>query len=246
MPAITVSTSQRLRLMPKKHKTAFAVTVAPACYASHAMGVFDLVARWHADRKIRKLLRGAPERSLTELSEHHFAKLVGRVHPHRARVLEAPLSGRLCEYYSIEVLGPHRSQFYERGGDRESNIVGNEEEAVPFELEVDGRRAVIDPTDAWISSAFDHRSTGTMDERARLLCMRLGLDRVSSDWAQLTFREAILGIGERIALFGAGVREPDHHGSVGEHGYRDDTPTRFRFSGSARFPLVIRDDVRSL
>ena len=72
------------------------------------------------------------------------------------------------------------------------------------------------------------------------------LDRVSFDWAHLRFREAILGIGERIALFGAGVREPDHDSSAGEHGYRDGAPTRFRFTGSARFPLVIRDDVRSL
>jgi len=58
------------------------------------MGLHELVAGWLADRKVRKLLRGAPQRSLTELSEHSFAKLVGRVQPHRARVLEAPLSGR--------------------------------------------------------------------------------------------------------------------------------------------------------
>ena len=76
--------------------------------------------------------------------------------------------------------------------------------------------------------------------------MRLGLDRVSFDWAHLTFHEAILGIGERIALFCAGVREPDRDGGAGEHGYRDDAPMRFRFTGSARFPLVIRDDVQSL
>jgi hypothetical protein len=169
------------------------------------------------------------------------------VQPHRACVLEAPLSGRLCAYYSIEVLGRmRRPPSFGRRGDRQPDIVANEDEAVPFELEVDGRRAVIDPADAWISSGFDHRRTGATNERERALCMRLGLDRVSFDWAHLTFREAILGIGERIALFGAGIREPDHDGSAGEHGYREGAPTRFRFTGSARFPLVIRDDVRSL
>jgi hypothetical protein len=210
------------------------------------MGLLELVARWYADRTVRKLLRGAPERSLTELSEHRFAKLVGRVQPHGARVLEAPLSGRLCAYYSIEVLGRRRPSSRKRRGDGQRHVVASEYEAVPFELEVDGCRAVIDPADAWISSAFDHRRTGTTDERARVLCARLGLDRVSFDWAYLTFREAILGIGERIALFGAGTREPDRDGREGEQGYRDGAPTRFRFTGSPRFPLVIRDDVRSL
>jgi hypothetical protein len=214
------------------------------------MGLFELITGWQADRKVRKLLRGAPERSLTELSENSFAKLVGRVQPHRARVLEAPLSGRLCAYYSIEVLGTMRRPgvFVRRsdGEHHQRHVVANEDEAVPFELEVDGQHAVIDPADAWISSGFDHQRTGATDERARALCVRLGLDQVSFDWAHLTFHEAILGLGERIALFGAGVREPDRDRGAGEHGYRDDVQTRFRFTGSARFPLVIRDDVQSL
>lgn len=214
------------------------------------MGLVELFDRWRADRKVRKFLRGAPERSLTDLSEDSFAKLVGRVQPHRSRVLEAPLSGRLCAYYSIEVLGTmRRPRAFVRPSDGEHNlrdVVASENEAVPFELEVDGQRAVIDPANAWISSGFDHRRTGATDRRARALCVRLALDRVSFDWAHLTFREAILGIGERIALFGAGVREPDRDFGTGEHGYRDDARTRFRFTGSARFPLVIRDDVQSL
>jgi hypothetical protein len=94
--------------------------------------------------------------------------------------------------------------------------VADEDEAVSFELDVDGQRAVIDPTDAWISSGYDHRCTGATDRRARALCVRLGLDRVSYDWVHLTFHEAILGIGERIALFGAGVREPDRDPGAGE------------------------------
>jgi hypothetical protein len=218
------------------------------------MGLLELVSGWLADRKVRKLLRGAPQRSLTELSEQSFARLVGRVQPHRARVLEAPLSGRLCAYYSIEVHGRMRrpadrrisTPSLTRKPDGVRHVAATEDEAVPFELEVDGQCAVIDPADAWISSSFDHQRTGATNERARALCVRLGLDRVSFDWERLTFREAILGIGERIALFGAGVREPDRNGSAGEHGYRDGAPMRFRFTGSARFPLVIRDDVRSL
>jgi hypothetical protein len=214
------------------------------------MGLFELFDRWQADRKLRKLLRGAPERSLVELSEDSFAKLVGRVQPHRARVLEAPLSGRLCAYYSIEVLGEmRRPRAFVRRSDGEHHlrhIVASEDEVVPFELEADGQRALIDPADAWISSGFDHVRTGATDERACALCVRLGLDEVSFDWADLTLREAVLGIGERIVLFGAGVREPDPDRGGGEHGYRADAPTRFRFTGSARFPLVIRDDVQSL
>src|SRR5215468_2635986 len=104
------------------------------------MGLLELFDRWRADRKVRKLLRGAPERSLAELSENSFAKLVGRVQPHRSRVLEAPLSGRLCAYYSIEVLGTmRRPRAFVRPRDGEHNlrlVVASEDEAVPFELEI--------------------------------------------------------------------------------------------------------------
>jgi hypothetical protein len=137
-----------------------------------------------------------------------------------------------------------RGFYYSRRPHERYVTVGEEDEGIPFELEVEGRRAVIDPTNAWISSSFDHKVyLHDDDERALEIWKRRGLVG-TSNYAR--FEEAVLAIGERIAVFGAAMREPDPDGIAGEQGYRDDGPTRLRFSGSERFPLVIRDDLRSL
>jgi len=52
-------------------------------------------------------------------------------------------------------------------------------------------------------------------------------------------------VGERIAVFGGGVFEPDRN-APGEQGYREGGAMRFRFSGTEKFPLVIRDDLQDL
>ncbi len=102
------------------------------------------------------------------------------------------------------------------------------------------------PTDAWISSGFDVRLRGANDARTHRLCARLRLD-AALDLRELRFAEATLALGERIAVFGAGVREPDPDTeTTGERGYRTSQPTRFRFAGTERFPLMIRNDISSL
>jgi len=209
------------------------------------VGLVELISSFRADRKIRKLLRNASERTLPEVRESTFVRVTGTVQPHRSRVVEAPLSGRLCAYYSLVIRAPVRawSVNSRRAHDRYVTV-GEEDEGIPFELEVDGLRAVIDPTNAWISSSFDHKvHLHDGDERALEIWRRRGLVG-TSNYAR--FEEAVLAIGERIAVFGAAMREPDPDGIAGEQGYRDHGPTRLRFSGSERFPLVIRDDLRSL
>ncbi len=202
------------------------------------MGVFELITSWRADRRIRNLLRHADHRALGDVPEHAFVRVTGVVEAHRSRVLEAPLSGRLCAYYAIVV----RSRPVTAYEQRKRRTVFDEQEGVPFQLVSDDTRAIIDPTDAWISSAFDHEAD-LSNPRAREIIKRAGLVG-AVDRPKL--QEAILGVGARIALFGAAVKEPDRDGVVAEQGYRDGGPTRLRFSGSAKFPLVIRDDLASL
>jgi hypothetical protein len=201
------------------------------------------VLEWISDLRIRSVLRDAHACALGEIPEGRLVRVTGKIVPHRARVLEAPLSGRLCAYYSLEVDGwPYRLI----GRSRRTSIVG-EQEAVSFVLSANGASVVIDPTDAWISSGFDHvvdRRDGRLDERVRALYRRLARPRISR-WERLVFREAILAIDERVTVFGAAMDEPDRDaGSAG--GYRDGAPTHFVFRGSARFPLVIRDDIDGL
>jgi hypothetical protein len=212
------------------------------------MGLLRWIGEVRADRKIKRLLRDTPERALTDVRENKFVRVVGIVQPHRARVLEAPLSGRLCAYYSITVQAYVQRGFSRRGG-RRTITVADEDEGIPFELEADGQRAIIDPRDAWISSKFDHTSEGVTNDREHALYERLGLHRTADMWRGVLFQEAVLGIGERVAVFGAGIREPDPDAQVQmgvEQGYRDGGAMRLRFTGSERFPLVIRDDLASL
>ncbi len=212
------------------------------------MGLVDRISGWRADRKIRKLLRGAPERPLAEVEENAFVRITGTVQPHRGRVLEAPLSGRLCAYYSVvvhtrmRVVGSLVTGRVGRHDQRGFASVFDEQQQIPFELEAGGARAVIDPASAWISSGFDYK-TDLGNERAHAAFVRLGLVG-SAD--EPRFLEAILEIGERIALYGAGVREPDTDDTGGERGYRDGGRFRLRFTGTDKFPLVIRDDLESL
>ncbi len=199
------------------------------------MGLLDFIATVRADRKIKKLLREAAPYSLATFPEETFGRVVGTVQPHRARVLEAPLSGRLCAYYSIVV----RTRLASWSSRRDAvSTIAEEHEGLPFELHADGDHAVIDPKDAWISSGFDAKTHDHTDPRARALVRRLGIDVTP-----LLIQEAVLAVGERIAVFGAAVREPDPTAVGGETGYRDGAPLRLRFTGTAKFPLVIRDDV---
>jgi hypothetical protein len=209
------------------------------------MGLIELISSLRADRKIKKLLRGATPRSIAELREGSFQRVIGTVQPHRARVLEAPLSGRLCAYYSIVVRGPMTTSWSiaPRRAGRIYLTYGEDEDGVPFELEAGDTRAIVDPTNAWISSGFDHQS-GVSDDRARIVVNRIGIQ--PQRWANILVQEAILGVGERIAVFGAGVFEPDRTATAGEQGYREAGAMRFRFSGTEKFPLVIRDDLQDL
>ena len=207
------------------------------------MTLVDVFASWRADRRIKKLIRNANHAKLTEVQENTFTRVTGVVQPHAARVLEAPLSGRLCAYYAIQV----RDSVGRRGLDGRPQFsnqsIFDEQEGVVFELEADGTRVVIDPTGAaWISSGFDH-DVELGDARARAFAKRVGL---IGSLNRPRFCEAILGLGEKIAVFGAAVAEPDVTAQHGERGFRDSAPLRLRFVGSDTFPLMIRDDVGSL
>ncbi len=194
-----------------------------------------------ADFRLRRRMRKAPRAELASLDESTFARVSGTVRPFTKRLLEAPLSGRLCVYYSIDVLSVR---------DHQRTTIGTEQEAMTFLLEDSTARAVIDPDHARISVAFDHVSESKAafdaDDRQRAVLERLGL--IKRDWfmtQNLEYREAIIEIEERIAIHGAGVREPDPDAAPTGM-YRDGGPQRLRFTGTARYPLLISDDPRAL
>jgi hypothetical protein len=58
---------------------------------------------------------------------------------------------------------------------------------------------------------------------------------------KLRYIEPVIEPGERIAVLGSGVREPDPQGRPAE-GYRSAAPTRLRLTSTPHPPLVISDD----
>jgi len=198
-----------------------------------------------ADWRLRRQLRAAAPAELATLAESSFARLTGAVRPTGKRLLEAPLSGRPCVYYAIHVIsasGPSPRHSHTE--------IGSEQEAMAFLLDDSTGRAVIDPDHARFSVGFDHVSESKAafdaDPRQRAVLDRFGL--VHRDWfgtEHLIYREGVLELDERISVLGAGVREPDPDAAPTGM-YRDGPPTRMRFTGTARYPLVISDDPRSL
>lgn len=197
-----------------------------------------------ADVRLRRQMRKAPRADLASLDDNTFARITGTVRPFRKRLLEAPLSGRHCVYYSITVLAVLDGR---RG---HSTEIGSEQEAMTFVLEDETASAVINPAHARISVAFDFVSESKAafdaDERQRAVLERLSL--VRRNWFttdRLLYREAIIGCDRKLAILGAGVREPDPDAPPTGM-YRDSGPQRLRFTGTAKYRLLISDDPKAL
>jgi len=202
----------------------FAVTIPLAVYL-------------YPPRRIKRQLKGTPRRPLRELPESTRARIVGAAQPIEA-ALEAPLTGRKCVYYVVTV---HRQR---RGDDSLFSII-REERGVPFRVDDGTGRAIVDPNAAKVALDVDgHGESGAFDapnEREGAFLWRHGMSGKGLFFnKRLRYREAIIGVGETVAIVGEGVREPDPDAAP-EAAYRGDPPTRIRMTSSPRFPLLISD-----
>ena len=167
---------------------------------------------------------------IAELPDGEQGRLVGTASTLH-RTLTAPLSGRACLYYIVLVKPVESSGaqdlFTERNG-------------IAFTLEDASGSAIIDPARASMALAFDHREELRPSDQPspaqRALLLR---HDHSSRSSQLRFVEAVLSVGERITVVGAGVRRPDLASSA-ESGYRSAPPPRLRIAASDAVPLSIR------
>lgn len=202
-----------------------------------------LLGSWLELRRLRKQLRRAPRFHLADLPEDTLARITGRARPLAKRALAAPLSGRTCVYYSVSVFARTAGV---TNGSRWMELLATEQEAVPFILEDEGQRAVIDPRNARISTAYEYesRSRAVFDastEQRELLVRHELVNRNWFDTIEVLYREAVIELDEEIVIVGGGTREPDPD-AIPTGGYRDSGPTRFRFTGTDRMPLVISDE----
>ncbi len=193
----------------------------------------------------RHRLVHAPRRAIGEVPEGEVARLVGRA-VQLGEVLEAPLSGRPCLYYKVWVARPLVLL---------STTLAHEERGVMFALEDGTGRAVVDPDGCTLDLVVDERnSSGTSGfPTGRQVAVLTRFTIEVNEWTDVDrsrpavplprdfiYREAIIGVGETIAILGGGVREPDPHAEP-DGSYRGAQPTRLRMSGSREHPLIISD-----
>ena len=200
--------------------------------------------RFSEDQQIRRQLRKTPTKRIQELRDDELGKVVGRARG-LTEMLEAPLTGRRCVYF-VAVVEEHHST----GKSSYWKTVIRDSRRVPFMLEDDSGRALVDATGARIAIDFDGKSqSGTFDDPTpaeQAFLARHG--QKGQGWIfnrALRYREAVIAEGETIAVLGSGTREPDPD-AVPQDAYRGEPPTRLRLTSSRKYPLVISDDSSAL
>src|SRR5262245_21217315 len=204
------------------------------------LGAFTAIAvvaaSFTGDQRIRRSLRKSAAKRIQDLADDERAKVVGRARA-VGDLVDAPISGRPCIAFAENVVvhgGNTSKTFRVTGG-------------APFMLEDDSGRALVDPAKARISlETANSVQAGTLDDpipSAAALLERHG-QRLGS-FREVFYREAVIVDGDRLAVLGAGTREPDPDAPPAES-YRGDPKTRLRLTSSKKHPLVITDDPSAL
>jgi len=185
--------------------------------------------------KIKRALRKAARWPIAELPENTHGRIVGRARAVE-KTLTSPLTGRTCVYYVVQV---------NKGDGKAKEMLFRESKGVPFMIEDDTGRALVDPSDSQITLEFDRATaSGYFDPATpveQALLERYGI--ASKGWVfnkVLDYSESVIEIGETVAVLGSGIREPDPDAEPNA-AYRGEAPTRLRLTSSARYPLVISD-----
>lgn len=197
-------------------------------------GIAVAVSHFTGAERVRRKLRTQPATRIAEMTDDMRGKVVGTARA-VGELLEAPLSKRPCIAYAVTVLEHSRHS----GGKI------HETRCASFVLEDGSGRALVDATDAHIAiTGGGNVQSGSLDDpsmAAELFLQRHGRHAYDGAITRRLYREAVVFDGDRIAVLGAGTREPDPDAQPTAE-YRGDQPTRLRLTSSPKHPLVISDD----
>ena len=200
------------------------------------------ICGWYfgAAQRMKRQLGQAKPWSLNELPEDTHGRVIGQARA-LGEELAGPLTGRRCVYY-IAIVEEQRST----GRSSYWRTIASETRGVPFMLEDGTGRAIVDPNGAQVALDFDGNSkSGTFNQADPVQEQFLAKHGQKSEgWVfnkTLRYREAMIEVGETIAVLGSGTREPDPNAAP-EAAYRGAPPTRLRLTSSPKFPLIISDD----
>jgi len=239
-------------------------TLLFAAFSTTVVTGASIAAYLGSELRLRRTLRRAPRWSLAALPEDTFGRVTGTAFPLDGEQLTAPLTGRPCVYFIALV-----EQRSWRSRDRAQwKRLALERRSVTFVIEDGGHRAIIDPKRARVTINFDHvrnaerlplsvrrpetpaaGTSASMTESERQAQFLDEHHLSNRDWPNLVeirYREAVIEVGEKVAVLGSGIREPDLEARSDGDAYRAMGGTRLRLTGSRRYPLVISDDPSTL
>lgn len=182
--------------------------------------------------------RAVPVVAIAAAAESKVTAVIGRVVGHPPLI--APLTGRRCVYWQIEV----EKTFANRHDDRARSVLDCSPTRT-FTIADDSGEAVIDP--AWAEIAVDPevgQQLVPVDARhpaAQSWLERHGLaTRGRFVRRNQTLIESALTADVSIAVVGTGVKDGGRGGAA-ERGYRDAAPAVLHIGGTADHPVYITD-----
>lgn len=202
--------------------------------------VWGAIRYFRPSERAKRELRRVPRLTLGELPEGKRARIVGAAQV-LDKSLEAPLTGRPCVYYVATV--------EEVRGSGDSPTVPaliREERGVPFAVDDGTGRVIVDPEHATVVLDIDVKTMLVRETDARAIAFfeRHDVNNAAAFHKRLRYREAVIEVGEQIAVLGQGVREPDP-AAPSARVDRGDKPTLLRMTSSPQSPLVISDNPRT-
>jgi hypothetical protein len=209
-----------------------------------------LAAWYYAPRQ--KILRALREVSVTPVRDAidgELVRVVGRLRP-GPRLLQAPLSGRACALFEVEV-----DLKVKRGKSSQWRPLIRESEAIDFFLEDDTGRALVRIAERQTALVLDHEQrSGFLDDPTPALeayVARHGHETTGGFGLNRTlrYREGVLEPDETVAVLGRGRWEddPDPGAARAGEGYRASARRkRLVIEPSALSPVRVSDDPAAL
>jgi hypothetical protein len=196
--------------------------------------VIALARRLSRDRRIDRRVWAAGRRAISEFADGAVAAVSGTVYP-ADRPFAAPLSGRACIYYEVEIQAFDSSSLM--WATVHSECAGQDfliQDATGTALVRSGRWMISVKRDAPFANASWSETDPVLDRFLQRV------DLLDPRRRQLRCRERLLLAGERVAVSGPGMREPDPEPRATPGGYRA-VALRLTLHGGCARPLYITD-----
>lgn len=156
------------------------------------------------EERLKRRLKATRVRLIADLRPGEPARVIGTAQPQGA-ALTAPVSGRTCVYYSAEVRAKRGKHW---------RTIIREARGVPFLVDDGSGLALVDPQRAELVLDRDASTrSGTFDDpdaaQQRFLARHGESGQGLLFNRSLRYHEAVIEVGERVAVLGAPRHEPD-------------------------------------